>query len=189
MVDITRMCRACMDQASEMLDIRATQSYNDPLAEYLRKLGQPEVTPADLIAEICDLAVQETDHGPQKVCEQCVRRLRSALLFRRQYLHNQTHLKAVKVEEFEREIYDLLEEEEWDRICDKIDPDEVKLEDTMVQVKEPKVLMKKARVLVKKTKVPVVETKFQFECPHCPRTFPKKRSLTLHSRTHKKRSK
>ncbi|XP_016974196.1 uncharacterized protein LOC108040970 [Drosophila rhopaloa] len=176
MEDLMKMCRVCMGEAEELVDIYDNKSLGDSLSAELKQAKEPEPTPADLLKQCCPFPISSDDGFPMKVCEPCLRKMRSAQRFRRRYARNIGYLERVKEEEKDRETLDILEAEDWclvDRV--KSEPEE---EDENEDYLEPK--KKKPKLQDEKPR--------PFKCPDCPKSFTGKAQLTMHSRTHTKGS-
>ncbi|XP_017068261.1 uncharacterized zinc finger protein CG2678 [Drosophila eugracilis] len=174
MEDLVKMCRVCMGEAMELIDIYDNRScLGDKLTEDLNKFKEPEPTPADLLRDCSAYPVLSGDGFPLKICETCLKRMREAFRFKRRYKKTIEYLGRVKAEKSDKEICEILEAEEWN------------LEDHIKS--EEKGKNDEDDLLPKKNKAKVVEKPRPFKCPECPKSFTGKAQLTMHSRIHKKR--
>ncbi|EDW94460.1 uncharacterized protein LOC6534062 [Drosophila yakuba] len=173
MEDLVKMCRVCMGESEDMLDIYDNKSLGDKLSADLKKTKEPEPTPADLLKNCSDYPVASGDGFPLKVCEPCLIKLREAMRFKRRYTRTMEYVARVKKEQIDQETCDLLEAEDWDLVERIKSEDEEENEDDL----QPK--MKKRNE---------VDKERPFKCPDCQKNFTGKAQLTMHSRIHGKRS-
>jgi len=177
MDELVKMCRVCMDEPKDLLDIYDNKSLGDRLSDDLQRTKEPEPTPADLL-NICSAYPVDTGDGfPLKICEPCLIKLREALRFRRRYTRTMEYVARVKREQSDKETCDLLEAEDWD-FTDRIKSEEEEEEDNGDRNnKQPK---KETRNEVDKRR--------PFKCTDCQKSFTGKAQLTMHRRTHTKGS-
>nr|CAL26458.1 CG17361 [Drosophila simulans] len=171
------MCRVCMDESDDLLDIYDNKSWGDRLSADLQRTKEPEPTPADLL-NICSAYPVDTGDGfPLKICEPCLIKLREALRFKRRYTRTMEYVARVKREQSDKETCDLLEAEDWD-FADPIKRENEEEEEDRNGDGDDKQL--------KKENNNEVDKKRPFKCADCPKSFAGKAQLTLHSRTHTK---
>ncbi|KAI8041064.1 uncharacterized protein LOC128257634 [Drosophila gunungcola] len=176
MEDLMKMCRVCMGEAEDLVDINDNKSMGDGLSADLKLAKEPEPTPADLLKKCCPFPISSDDGFPMKVCEPCLKKMRVAHQFRRRYAKNIAYLERVKEEQKDQETLDMLETEDWglvDRIKSEAEEEEDEYENLEPKKKKPKLQAEKPR---------------PFKCPDCPKSFTGKAQLTMHSRTHTKGS-
>ncbi|XP_017039433.1 uncharacterized protein LOC108086883 [Drosophila ficusphila] len=178
MEDLAKMCRVCMGESMELVDIYDNKSMGDKLSLELENSRESEPTPADLFKNCSDLPVSSGDGFPEKVCEPCLMKMREALRFKRRYAKSIAYLERVKAEKIDQEISEILEFEDWDLV------DRVKSEDDEEENKKVDYFQTK-----EKTPKEQEEKPRPFKCPDCPKTFTGKAQLTMHSRIHTKGSK
>ncbi|XP_017005777.1 zinc finger protein Paris [Drosophila takahashii] len=174
MEDLVKMCRVCMGEAEELRDIYDNKSLGDELSVELKKSKEPEPTPADLMKNCSSVPVSSGDCFPLKICEPCLKKLRQALLFKRRYAKNTEFWGRVKSERKDQETLDILEAEDWN-LADRIKEEVEEEDEGDLQAK-------------KKTPSKPEEKPRPFKCADCPKSFTGKAQLTMHSRTHSKRS-
>jgi len=172
MEDLVKMCRVCMGESEELLDIYDNKSFGDGLTAELKKTKEPEPTPAELMQSCSSVPVSSGDCFPLKICEPCLKKLRDALLFKKRYARNVECLGRVKSEKKDQETCDLLEAEDWSLV------DRIKDEDEEGDENDLQPAAKKAKQQEEKPR--------PFKCPDCPKSFTGKAQLTMHSRTHSK---
>ncbi|KAH8239671.1 hypothetical protein KR032_006508, partial [Drosophila birchii] len=115
MEELKEMCRVCMAEAEDLLDIydKTKTHADDRLSQALKKTEEPEPSLPDLLKECSPICVEPDDPFPKKVCDPCLRKVRDAVFFHRRYAKTMAYIDRVKVEQHDQDIINDLEQEEW----------------------------------------------------------------------------
>ncbi|XP_041451140.1 uncharacterized protein LOC121404833 [Drosophila obscura] len=226
MADLKKMCRICLKDAVNAVDIFARQKPDESLPY------EPEDLPANLIKDCTGLSVQEGDGHHQHLCQPCFRQLRKAFRFKRKYCRSMQNQAPVKREPTDEEISIIPNDDAWQpppvkvkneaeidddstvpvineeehhntaaEYFEIIETDDLELnikteedgEEEMEEITPNPPLMRRPFTIrvVASQEEPQPNNAgpppLHYQCIHCPKTFPKKVQLLLHSRAHKKR--